>query len=52
MNHTLSPLLIVCVVRSTEARFYKFEIENYYDGTGTPGVTTLAWIEIEPPETE
>jgi hypothetical protein len=52
MNHTLSPLPIVYVVRSTEARFYKFEIEDYYDHAGTPGVMTFAWAEIEPPDTE
>ncbi len=49
MSHTLSPLPLVYVVRSTEARFYKLQIENYYDEAGTPGKLAFAWAEIGPP---
>jgi hypothetical protein len=49
MTHTLSPKDITYVVASTEERFYKLRIVDYYDSAGTGGFMRLDWDEIEAP---
>ena len=49
MTHELSPKDITYVIASSEARFYKFRIEEYYDDAGTPAIMQFRWAEIEAP---
>ena len=48
--HQLSPKDVVFVVRSTEEKFYKVEILDYYDEAGTAGFLRFQWAEIEAPD--
>lgn len=50
--HQLSPKDVVFVVRSTEEKFYKVEILDYYDDAGTAGYLRFQWAEIEAPDGE
>lgn len=51
-DHTLTPKQKTFLVRSTEDRFYKLRILDYYDAAGTSGVLTFEWKELEGPEEE
>jgi hypothetical protein len=48
-NHQLTPKDVVYVVRSTEEKFYKVEILDYYDKAGTAGFLRFQWAEIDAP---
>ena len=48
--HQLSPRELVYVVRSTEEKFYKVEVLDYYDDAGTAGYLRFQWAEIEAPD--
>jgi len=50
MTHELSPKDVTYVIASTEERFYKFRIEDYYDSAGTPAKLQFRWAEIEAPQ--
>jgi len=50
--HMLSPKDVVFVVRSTEEKFFKVEILDYYDKAGTAGYLRFQWAEVEPPDAE
>jgi HmuY protein len=50
MTHELSPKDITYVFASTEKRFFKFRIEQYYDSAGTPAKFKFHWKQIEPPD--
>jgi len=50
MTHELSPKDVTYVIASSEQRFYKFRIEDYYDSAGTPAKLKFKWDEIEAPE--
>ncbi len=45
-THTLSAKDRVTAVRSTEGRFYKFQMLGYYDDAGTPANVRFQWAEI------
>jgi hypothetical protein len=47
--HMLTPKEVVYVVRSTERKFYKVEILNYYDKAGTAGFVLFQWAELAAP---
>jgi hypothetical protein len=49
MTHALTPRAITYVIASTEGRFYKLRIEDYYDSAGTPGFLSFRWAEIDAP---
>lgn len=49
-THTLTPKDITYVIASTERKFYKFRIDNYYNKAGTPANWTLRWKQIDPPD--
>lgn len=50
MTHELSPKDITYVFASTERRFFKFRIDQYYDSKGTPAKFNFHWKQIEPPD--
>jgi hypothetical protein len=49
VQHVLSPADVVFVVRSTDGRFYRLRMLDYYDAAGTSGFPTFRWSEIAPP---
>ena len=50
MTHELTPKEITYVLASSEQRFYKFRLDDYYDSAGTPAKLAFSWDEIEAPE--
>lgn len=48
-DHSLTSKHYTYVVRSTEGRTYKVQIDGYYDDVGTSGMVSLRWAEITPP---
>jgi hypothetical protein len=50
MTHELTPKDVTYVIASSEQRFYKLRIEDYYDSAGTPAELRFRWAEIEAPE--
>jgi hypothetical protein len=48
-SHILSPRPIVFVIRTPESRFFKVQVLDYYDQSGTSGHLTFRWAEIQPP---
>lgn len=48
--HQLSPEKVVYVVRSTEEKFFKVAVLDYYDDAGTAGFLRFQWAEIEAPD--
>jgi hypothetical protein len=49
MTHELSPKDVTYVIASSEQRFYKLRIVDYYDSAGTPAQLKFLWAEIEAP---
>jgi hypothetical protein len=49
-THVLSPRDVVFVVRGSEARYFKTEIQSYYDTAGSAGHLAFRWAELLPPE--
>lgn len=50
MRHELSPKDITYVIASTERRFFKLRIDQYYDAAGTPAKMKVHWKQIDAPE--
>ncbi len=48
-THTLTTRGWVYAVASTERRFFKLELLDYYDDAGSPGFVRFRWAEIHPP---
>ena len=51
-DHSLTPRDFLYIIRSTEKRYYKLQLQSYYDKVGTPANLTMNWAEISPPEEE
>jgi len=51
-THTLTARDRVYVVASTERRFYKLQLLDYYDGAGSPAWVRFRWAEIDAPPSE
>lgn len=51
-THTLTARDTVYVIRSTEGRFFKLQLLDYYDAVGTPAFVEFMWAEIDPPPTD
>jgi hypothetical protein len=46
-THKLTPNPIVYVIKSNEGRYFKLKFLGYYDGTGTPGMISFRWGEVQ-----
>lgn len=51
-THGLTPKDVVFLIRSTQGRFFKLRIEDYYDDVGTSGFLSFRWGEIDGPDEE
>ncbi len=51
-THTLTAKDITYVIASSEERFFKLRIEDYYDDAGTPAILSFRWAEIDAPAAE
>lgn len=49
-HHTLTSRGYVYIVRSTERRYFKLTLEDYYDDVGTSGIVTFRWARLESPD--
>lgn len=49
-THILTPADRFYVIKNRNDRFYKFQIQNYYNGAGTSGHVTIYWEELDPSE--
>jgi len=50
-THTLTARDLVYAVASTEGRFFKLQLLDYYDDAGSPAWVRFRWAAIAPPET-
>lgn len=48
-THTLTAKDVTYVIASSEERFYKLRILDYYDDAGTPAIVSFRWAEIDGP---
>lgn len=48
-THTLTPRAQTYVIRSDAGRYFKLQLQSYYDQAGSPAMLSFRWKQVEPP---